>query len=110
RAGRFRQLQPVNPWPKWPDQGAARRVNSQPQSREFFERLVATGRADASTYLALARACASAHDHAAALAATDRALGLEPRNLLALVAKADQLAALGDERSASSFYRAAVNL
>jgi aspartate beta-hydroxylase len=85
-------------------------VNSQPQSRQFLDHLVATGRADASTYLALARACASAHDHAAALAAADRALGLEPRNLLALVAKADQLAALGDERSASSFYRAAVNL
>src|SRR5438067_1920747 len=85
-------------------------MNGHTRSREFFERIVAAGRADASTYVALARACASVSDHGAALAAVDRALGLEPRNLLALIVKADQLAALGDERSASSFYRAAVNL
>ena len=85
-------------------------MSSQPQTREFFERLVATGRGDAATYLALARECARTRDHAAALAAVDRALALEPRNLLALIVKADQLAALGDERSASSFYRAAANL
>src|SRR5947209_2701807 len=85
-------------------------MSAELQTREFFERLVATGRADVSTYLALARACARVHDHAAALTAVDEALGLEPRNVLALIVKADQLAALGDERSASSFYRAAVNL
>jgi aspartyl/asparaginyl beta-hydroxylase (cupin superfamily) len=94
----------------WLDQGAAHSVSSQLQTRDLLERLVATGRADASTYLALARACASAHDHAAALAAVDRALGLEPRNLLALIVKADQLTALGDERAASTFYRAAVSM
>jgi hypothetical protein len=85
-------------------------VSSQPQTREFFERLVASGRADAATYLALARACATTGDHAAALAAVDQTLRLEPRNLLGLILKADQLGALGDERTASSFYRAAVNL
>ena len=80
------------------------------QPRESLERLVASGRGDAPAYLAIARAYASANDHAAALAAVDRALGLEPRNLLGLIIKADELAALGDERNASSFYRAAVNL
>jgi len=46
---------------------------------------------------------------ARALAALDHALALEPRNLRALVMKADHLAAAGDHRAASSFYRAAVN-
>jgi aspartyl/asparaginyl beta-hydroxylase len=79
------------------------------KARESFERIVAAGQADASAYLGLAYACAGLKDHPAALAAVDRALALEPRNLSALVVKADQLAATGDGRAASSFYRAAVN-
>ena len=78
-------------------------------ARESFERIVAAGQADASAYLGLAYACAGLKDHPAALAAVDRALALEPRNLRALVMKADQLAATGDARAASSFYRAAVS-
>jgi len=66
--------------------------------------------ADASSYLRVAQDCASRHDHAAAVAALERVLEFEPRNLVALIMKADQLAALGDERTAASFYRAAVNL
>jgi len=79
------------------------------QPREFFERLIAAGQADASTYIGLARTCATQGDHRASLAAVDRALSLQPRNLVALMIKADQLAALGDERAASSFYRAVLN-
>ena len=79
------------------------------KAREAFERIVAAGQADASAYLGLAYACAGLKDHPAALAAVDRALALEPRNLRALIMKADQLAAAGDARAASSFYRAAVN-
>ncbi|HYR35458.1 MAG TPA: aspartyl/asparaginyl beta-hydroxylase domain-containing protein [Burkholderiales bacterium] len=60
-------------------------------------------------YLALAAARARQGDHRAALAAVDQALALQPRNLRALIIKADQLAAIGDARAASSFYRAAVN-
>jgi aspartyl/asparaginyl beta-hydroxylase (cupin superfamily) len=78
-------------------------------ARESFERIVAAGQADASAYLGLAYACAGLKDHPAALAAVERALALEPRNLRALIVKADQLAATGDARAASSFYRAAVN-
>src|SRR5216117_800740 len=78
-------------------------------ARESFERIVAAGQADASAYLGLAHACAGLKDHPAALAAVDRALALEPRNLRALVMKADQLAASGDARAASSFYRAVVS-
>jgi hypothetical protein len=80
------------------------------KARESFERIVAAGQADASAYLGLASACAGLKDHSAALAAVDRALALEPRNLGALVMKADQLAATGDARGASSFYRAAVSI
>jgi aspartyl/asparaginyl beta-hydroxylase (cupin superfamily) len=79
-------------------------------ARAAFERIVAAGQADASVYLGLAFACATLQDLAASAAATDRVLALEPRNLRALVLKADHLAAAGDHRAASSFYRAAVDL
>jgi len=48
-------------------------------------------------------------DPRSALSAADQVLAAQPRNVRALIAKADSLAALGDERAASSFYRAAVN-
>src|SRR5256886_10225566 len=79
------------------------------KARESFEHIVAVGEADASAYLGLAYACAGLKDHPAARAAVDRALTLEPRNLRALIMKADYLDALGDARAASSFYRAAVS-
>src|SRR2546426_11237478 len=79
------------------------------KARESFERIVAAGQADASAYLGLAYACAGLKDHPAALAAVDRALALEPRNLRALVMKGDCLATAGDDRAAASHYRAAVN-
>ena len=88
---------------------AALRKGDARKARESFERIVAVGQADASAYLGLAYACAGLADHAAARAAVDRALALEPRNLRALIMKADHLAAAGDSRAASSFYRAAVN-
>src|SRR5437773_3304499 len=79
------------------------------KARESFEHIVAAGEADAAAYLGLAYACAGLKDHPAARAAVDRALALEPRNLRALIMKADYLAALGDARAASSFYRAVVS-
>ena len=88
---------------------ALRRGNAG-KARELFERIAATGQADVSTCLALSLACRNLKDHSAALAAVDQALTLEPRNLRALVMKADHLAGLGDARAASSFYRAAVNV
>ena len=79
------------------------------KTRESFEHIVAAGEADASAYIGLAYACAGLKDHPAARAAVDRALALEPRNPRALIMKADYLAALGDARAASSFYRAVVS-
>ncbi len=79
-------------------------------ARETFERIVAAGAADVSVCLGLTYACQRLNDKAAAMAAVDRALALEPRNLRALILKADQLAELGDERGASSFYQFAIRI
>ena len=46
--------------------------------------------------------------NAATVAAVDRTLALEPRNVRALILKADHLAALGDDRAAASFYQFAL--
>jgi tetratricopeptide (TPR) repeat protein len=89
---------------------AALRRGDARTARESFERLIAAGPADASCYLALAYACRHLDDSAATLAAVDKALALEPRNLRALVLKADHLAESGDERGASSFYQFAVKV
>jgi aspartate beta-hydroxylase len=80
------------------------------KARELFEQIVTAGKADASSCLGLAYACTRLDDSAAALAAVDKALALEPRNLRALILKGDHLAKAGDARSASSFYRFAVQV
>src|SRR5438477_6827693 len=80
------------------------------RARQSFERLVAAGQDDASVCIALAHACQKLQDVPASTAAIDRALALDPGNLVALLFKGDQLAAGGDERSAASFYRAAVGV
>jgi aspartyl/asparaginyl beta-hydroxylase (cupin superfamily) len=79
-------------------------------ARESFERIVTSGQADASSCVGLAYACHRLDDKAAALAAVDKALALEPRNLRALMFKADHLAESGDARGASSFYRFVVRI
>jgi aspartate beta-hydroxylase len=78
------------------------------EARATFERLAASGLADAEGWLGLAQACQGVKDYAAALVAIDRALSLDPRNLRALILKGDHLAAYGDERAAASFYVAAI--
>ena len=78
------------------------------RARASFERVVTGGGADAGVFVGLAYACRAQRDAVAMLAAIDRALQLEPRNLRALMLKADHLAAAGDERGASSYYMAAV--
>lgn len=77
-------------------------------ARASFEAIVAAGADDASACLGLAIACRGLQDGPAALAAVDRALGHDPRNLRALILKGDLLGWQGDARAASSFYLAAV--
>ena len=74
----------------------------------MFEQVVAAGVADAAMFHSLAQACGMLQDHAAALAAIDRALALTPANVFSLVLKADLLAARGDGRGATAFYQAAL--
>jgi aspartyl/asparaginyl beta-hydroxylase (cupin superfamily) len=78
------------------------------RAHELFERIVAAGVADVETWLGLAHACRGMKEYAAAHAAVDKALAVEPRNLRALILKGDHLAAEGDERAAASFYVAAI--
>ena len=77
-------------------------------ARNAFEKILAAGQADASVCLALAFACRSLQDAKAAQDAVDKALAQEPRNLRALIFKADHLDGIGDTRAASSYYLAAV--
>ncbi|HYC35903.1 MAG TPA: aspartyl/asparaginyl beta-hydroxylase domain-containing protein [Usitatibacter sp.] len=80
------------------------------RAREIFEQVAASGRADASTHVGIAYACRGLGDPAGAMQAIDRALGIDQRNLQALIVKADFLHEAGDARAASAFYRAAVNM
>ncbi len=88
---------------------ALRRGNAR-AARDSFELIIGQGKADAMTFVALAQACTRLKDHVAARAALENALAREPRNLLALIMKADYLQALGDSRSASFFYQTAVKV
>ena len=78
------------------------------RARSTFERAIASQAGDAGLFVGLAYACRAQGDGAAMLAAAEGALALEPHNPRALILKADHLAASGDERSASSYYMAAV--
>ena len=79
-------------------------------ARESFEQIVNQGRANAGIFLGLAQACTLLKDHVAAQSALESVLALDPRNMHALIMKADYLEALGDTRSASSFYQTAVKV
>jgi aspartate beta-hydroxylase len=79
-------------------------------ARESFEQIVNQGQANAGIFLGLAQACTRLKDHVAARNALENVLALDPRNMHALIMKADYLAALGDARTASSFYQTAVRV
>lgn len=79
------------------------------RARLLFERALAAGVADgAAAQLGLAYACVALKEPAAALAAVERALALEPRHLRALMLRADLAAAADDDRAAAAFYQAAL--
>lgn len=86
----------------------ALRAGDARRARESFEAIAAAGADDASTCTGLALACRRMEDGPAALAAIDRALAQDPRNLRALIVKADLLDWMGDAGAASSHYMAAV--
>ncbi|HYE48103.1 MAG TPA: aspartyl/asparaginyl beta-hydroxylase domain-containing protein [Azospirillaceae bacterium] len=79
-------------------------------ARGLFQRAAAAAPADLTAWLGLAYACHGLKDAAARLAALDRVLEIDPRNLRALALKGDHFAEAGDGRAAAAFYGAAVRL
>jgi len=75
-----------------------------------FEQVIAAGEAGTMHWLGLALACVRLGDHAASLSATDKSLELEPRNLRAVLLKADLLIQQGQSRSALEFQKFALKL
>jgi len=80
------------------------------QAKAGFERVIALTQGDTMHWLGLALACTRLGDEASALSALDRSLKLEPRNLRAVLLKADLLARQGRARSAFEHYRHALQL
>jgi len=78
------------------------------RARELFSNIIARGGADSAVWLGLAFACKNLGDNDGKLAAIDKVLAAEPRNLRALVLKGDHFAQAGDGRTASTFYGAAL--
>jgi aspartyl/asparaginyl beta-hydroxylase (cupin superfamily) len=79
-------------------------------ARDGLEKIVASGNAEVPHCLGLAFSCAQMDDLASALVAVDKALELEPRNLRAILSKADFLHRQGDLEPALKHYRYALKL
>ncbi len=87
---------------------AALRDGRAAEARVLFEQVTGAGHGDASVWVAQAYACKATGDTDATLVAADAALRLEPGNARALLIKGDHFQALGDRRSAATFYTAAI--
>lgn len=89
---------------------AALRAGNAAQAERLLETAVAAEGGGASAWLALAFSRVHLDKGGAALEAVDRALALEPRNLRALLFKADHLQRMGQGRVAVAFYQAALQV
>lgn len=89
---------------------AALKAGDAATARALFATLTQDGEADAPTWLALAFSCVGDDDFDAALEAVDGALALDPRNMRALLFKADHLDRMGQPRAALGFYRGALQV
>jgi len=78
-------------------------------ARQAFQHLFESGHEDIDVCLGLAYACAAEGDAAATMAAVDGALRLDPRELRALLLKADLLERRGDPL-ADGYYGAALKI
>ncbi len=79
-------------------------------AQEIFERVVATGQADASVWLGLAFASAKLGNNSSTLTAINKSLELDPANLRAIIFKADHLIQTGEPRQAMDVYLHALRL
>jgi tetratricopeptide (TPR) repeat protein len=80
------------------------------EAREGFDRLAASGQANAQIFLMLAYACRQLGDMAGAGKAADEVLRRDEANLRALIVKGDALLAGGDDRAGASFHGKALKL
>ncbi len=87
---------------------AALQAGDNKKAREVFERVVAMEHADTSSWLGLAFACAQLGDNSATLEAVNKSLELEPRNIRALIFKADHLERQGKSEQALELYQQAL--
>ena len=87
---------------------AALRAGEPGRARAVFQSLVDAGRADSQIWLGLAYAARDLNDATGKLEALDRALGLDPHNIRALLLKADHFEGAGDEKGAAACYRSAL--
>lgn len=78
------------------------------EARLLFERVTATGRANAQIWLLLATACRTLNDGSGEEAAVDGLLALDQRSLRANIMKGDCRARAGDDRGSLNFYEAAL--
>ncbi len=83
---------------------AAFRSSDWRTARARLEEATATGRADPGAWALLATACEQLGEGDAALAAANRALQDDPRQLRALLVKADVMAAKNERREANLHY------
>jgi aspartyl/asparaginyl beta-hydroxylase (cupin superfamily) len=89
---------------------AALRAGNLEQAEALLSAVTEGGDAAPSSWLALAFARARRGNADAALDAVNRALDKEPRNLRALLFKADHLEQMGQTRTALNFYQGAVRV
>ncbi len=78
------------------------------RARQAFEALTERAQNDLGAWLGLAYACRALGDMTAMLTAVEMALSIDPRNIRALIMKADDLSARGEDRAAAGEYRAAL--
>ncbi|MFC7536137.1 aspartyl/asparaginyl beta-hydroxylase domain-containing protein [Sphingomonas sp. GCM10030256] len=88
---------------------AALRSGDHRSARAAFEQVTAAG-GNAHSWLMLAQCCAHLGDPQAEERALDGALNVEPRNLIALLAKGERVLSRGDERGAASFFTLALQV
>lgn len=91
------------------EQGYAALQRGDPATaRTAFQAATAAAAQDVRGWLLLAQTCAMLDDRAAEEQALDQALAIEPRNVLALLAKGERFQARGDDRGAVSFFSMAL--
>lgn len=79
------------------------------ETRQYFESVTVTGRANAQIWLLLATACKAENDLAGEEAALDSLLALSPQLVRGLILKADCRLRAGDDRGALTFYETALH-